>query len=254
MCTAAPPPPLSPPPPPPSSLTTPPQPPEMHTAAPLPPLPARALLGLGPSPFSTAPPLLPSSPKPVPPCPEDAGKWLMEVYPEVSTKDLGGSYNALLGVWCELERAFGWEKSSAKAAWNAKTVIRPAALDKWDRAGRTRGGIANGVGPSIGSVAVFDAAWWRWWAKIQPGWREKDSGKPDRWLRDTYPDATAANWAVMRHPSPNGALSFVATLYWWGIAVAERGGREDRESWVEAVQDVKWLFKGLLAAEVSSKS
>jgi hypothetical protein len=170
-------------------------------------------------------------------------------------RDLGGSYNSLLTVWCDLERAFKWEKAGGKTAWNVKVAIRPGALDKWVKAGRKRGEIGNGVGPGIGAVSVFDAAWWRWWAKIQPSWRLKDNRRPDRFLRDSYPEVTATNWATMCFPGPNGALSFVATLYWWGMAVEERGEREDRESWVEAVREVKWVLKGLLAAESgSSKS
>jgi hypothetical protein len=49
-------------------------------------------------------------------------------------------------------------------------------------------------------------------------------------------------------------LSFVATLYWWGMAVKDRGEQEDHESWAEAVRDVKWMLNGLLAAELGSKS
>ncbi|KAJ7938256.1 hypothetical protein B0H13DRAFT_1587916 [Mycena leptocephala] len=192
----------------------------------------------------------------IPPCPQDAGEWFVRVYPEVSARDLGGTYNALLTVWGDLERAFGWEKSRSKAPWNAKTANRPAALDKWVKAGRTHGEIGKGIGPNIGAVAVFGPAWWQWWAKVQPSWHVKDRGRPNRFLRDTYPDADATSepWAGMRHPGPNGALSFVATLYWWGMAVEEAGEAEDRESWAEAVREVKWMVTGLLAVEVGKRS
>ncbi|KAJ7847061.1 hypothetical protein B0H13DRAFT_1451866, partial [Mycena leptocephala] len=122
---------------------------------------------------------------------------------------------------------------------------RPGALDKWVKGGRTRGEMGNGVGPNIGSVAVFGAAWRQWWAKVQPRWRAADIGRPERFLRESYPTATAENWAVIRYPGPNGALSFVATLYWWGMAVKDCGEQEDRESWAEAVRDVKWMLNGL---------
>jgi hypothetical protein len=173
----------------------------------------------------------------------------VRVYLEVSARDLGGSYNSLLAIWRDLERAFEWEKSGGKAPWNAKSANRPATLEKWVKAGRTRGDIGKGVGPNIGAVAVFGAAWWRWWAKVQLSWRVEDRGRPERFLRESYLEATTEKWSVMRHPGPNGALSFVATLYWWGMAVEEEGEREDRESWAEAVRDVKWMFAGLLAAE-----
>jgi hypothetical protein len=176
----------------------------------------------------------------------------VQVYPEVSARDLGGSFNSLLAVWRDLERAFEWEKAGGKAPWNVKTANRPGVLEKWVKAGRKPGGGGNSVGSSIGAVSVFDAAWWRWWAKIQPSWRLKDSGRPERFLRGSYPEATAETWAGMCFPGPNGVLSFVATLYWWGMAVEERGEREDRESWADAVRDVKWMVNGLLAAEVGT--
>ncbi|KAJ7661506.1 hypothetical protein DFH06DRAFT_941406, partial [Mycena polygramma] len=182
----------------------------------------------------------------VPPCPAKAD-WVTEVYPQVSAKNLGASYNELLAAWVGLEGIFKFEKTptSVRAVWNAKSANRPPAVDKWVSAGRgMRGGpFSNGVGPAIGDADAFDAVWWRWWAAIQPKWRSKDSGRPGRFVRNDYPDATETNWATMRHPGPNGMLSFVATLYWWGMAVAERG---DKESWSEAVEEVKWMMKGLL--------
>ncbi|KAJ6447641.1 hypothetical protein C8R47DRAFT_999749, partial [Mycena vitilis] len=129
---------------------------------------------------------------------------------------------------------------------------RPAQLSAWVRAGRgvrPPGPLGNGVGPAIQSLAVYDAEWWRWWASFQPNWRTKDSGTPGRFLREAYPQSGKDAWEDMRRPGPNGALSFVATLYWWGKEVQRGGEREDRESWAEAVRDVRWMLKGLLMAE-----
>ncbi|KAJ6542993.1 hypothetical protein B0H19DRAFT_898029, partial [Mycena capillaripes] len=153
-------------------------------------------------------------------CPAGAAQWFSDVYTEVSGHNLGGIYNTLLAVWGELERAFKYEKSGAKAPWNAKNANRPAVLEKWVKAGHGMWGtLGNGVAPPIGAIAVFDAAWWRWWGGVQPSWRVKDTGNAQRFLRGNYLDATVENWATLRHPGPNGALSFVATLYWWGMAV-----------------------------------
>ncbi|KAJ7792270.1 hypothetical protein B0H13DRAFT_1529083, partial [Mycena leptocephala] len=177
--------------------------------------------------------------------------WFAEVYPEVSAQNLGESFNALLTLLGELESVYLWEKTPAgvKASWNAKNVGRPSQLGMWVKGAQGSAGhgigMANGVGPPIPSLAVYGKEWWRWWAKVQPTWRVSDTGRPQRFLRDGYPDAVGA-WTTMRHPGPNGALSFVATLYWWGKKVVEGGEREDRESWADAVQDVKWMLTGLL--------
>ncbi|KAJ7601458.1 hypothetical protein DFH06DRAFT_950371, partial [Mycena polygramma] len=173
--------------------------------------------------------------------------WLGEVYGEVSTKDLGARYNSLLAVWTSLERAYGYEKKTGKVAWNTKTAGRPPAVDKWVGVGRGRGGkgtLGNGVGPPIDDVDAFDAGWWRWWSGFQPSWRVKDPARADRFLRENYPAATAANWGSMRYPGPNGALNFVATVYWWGMAVAAKG--TSAESWAEAVEEVRWMLTGVL--------
>ncbi|KAJ6491595.1 hypothetical protein C8R47DRAFT_1070622, partial [Mycena vitilis] len=58
---------------------------------------------------------------------------------------------------------------------------------------------------------------------------------------------TAENWKAMRHPGPNGALSFVAPLYWWGKAVAGTGASNG--AWSEAVEEARWMLKGLLDVE-----
>ncbi|KAJ7602659.1 hypothetical protein DFH06DRAFT_1019121 [Mycena polygramma] len=145
--------------------------------------------------------------------------------------------------------------SAAKPAWSSKTANRPLQLSLWVKAGRgikpTTGRpapMAEGRGPPIASLAVYGADWWRWWAKVQPEWRVQDTGRRERFVREQYPAATRANWGDMRHPGPNGALSFVSTLYWWGKALGS-GEQEDRESWADAVRDVRWVLKGLLAAE-----
>jgi hypothetical protein len=38
------------------------------------------------------------------------------------------------------------------------------------------------------------------------------------------------------------------------MAVEETGEAEDRESWAEAVREVKWMVTGLLAVEVGKRS
>jgi hypothetical protein len=179
----------------------------------------------------------------------------VEVYPEVSAENLGGNFNALLAPLGELQSAYNWVKmpSGSKASWNAKASGRPHQLNAWVKGGRGAAGrnlgMRNGVGPAIISLAVYDEQWWRWWANVQPRWRTEDRGRPGRFLRDAYPEPTTRNWGELRHPGPNGALNFVASLYWWGKRVVGSGGQEDRESWADAVQDVKWILRGLLTAE-----
>ncbi|KAJ7079041.1 hypothetical protein C8R43DRAFT_910212 [Mycena crocata] len=258
-------------------LSHPPPPPTTQVQAPLPPPPpsppvTQAPLPPPPPPSMQAPP--PSTPPQtppreegeqeleqagalahtrwddtIPPCPAEAPTWFKKVYGEVSARNLGGIFNTLLSVYVELEGTFGWQQGGTSGLTN---IDRPTEVRKWIGAGRgSRGGpMANGVGPSIKSLAVFDDLWWRWWGALQPSWRVKDIGRPGRFVRSSYPRLAESSWAELRHPGKNGCLSLVAALYWWGKAAVER---EDRESWAEAVNNVRWMLNGMLLAELAAK-
>ncbi|KAJ7639823.1 hypothetical protein DFH06DRAFT_945310, partial [Mycena polygramma] len=241
-----------PPPPPPSNHHDNPPPPasQQQQGGPPPPASAAALAALRSSPQRPPPSRAWSINAEVPPCDPGVEKWFADIYAQVSTVNLGGTYNSLLATWASLERGFGYEKMSGKpAAWNTKLANRPAVLEKWVGIGRgvLGGPMGKGVGPDIGDVDLFGKMWWQWWAPVQPEWRVKRVGQAYGFQRDEYPEPTSANWSSMRYPGPNGALSFVATLYWWGRALLERGGNP--ESWNEAVKDVGWVLRGLLEAE-----
>ncbi|KAJ7722420.1 hypothetical protein B0H16DRAFT_1264795, partial [Mycena metata] len=184
----------------------------------------------------------------IPPCPADAAAWFSAAYRDITKVDVGGNFNALLGVFCELERAYKWEKGRKNKELGK--VNRPPAASDWiSRARGSRARPESNTVPKIASLAVYEREWWSWWATLQPAWRVQDAGRPNRFARETYPTPKPENWDPLRVPGQNGILTVVATLYWWGLKNLEIGEREDKESWVEAVADVKWMVKGMLAAE-----
>ncbi|KAJ7081098.1 hypothetical protein C8R43DRAFT_850939, partial [Mycena crocata] len=153
-------------------------------------------------------------------CPPEAANWLRTVYKEVSGelsgKKLGGIFNALLGVFLELEKGYGYKNPLR----GLPRMDRPTEADAWINGARgSRGGlIVNGAGPVILSVVVFEERWWKWWGSLQPAWRKKAVGRLGRFTRDEYPpQGNAADWETLRFPGQNGALTLVATLYWWGM-------------------------------------
>ncbi|KAJ7750927.1 hypothetical protein DFH07DRAFT_541870 [Mycena maculata] len=151
---------------------------------------------------------------PIPPCPPNAAGWFSKVYSEVTQKNLGAAFNALLSVFLELEGVYGWLNCGGKGLG---TLHRPPQVAAWVTAGRGRGGaMGNGVGPAIPSLAEFEDLWWKWWGELQPDWRVSDP-QPGRLKRDMWPAGGLENWQTLRHPGPNGALSLIATLCWWGI-------------------------------------
>ncbi|KAJ7086892.1 hypothetical protein B0H15DRAFT_781927 [Mycena belliarum] len=202
------------------------------------------------------PPRVPSPPPPrwddtiPPPCPADAPDWFHAVYGEVVGRNLGTLYNAVLEEWVEIERGYEWDMNKGGRGLSKRG--RPAEVSAWVSAGRglRKGPLANGVGPGIRSLAVFDATWWRWWGSLQPEWRSKCRGTPGKFERDVYPDSHGDTWSSLRHPGQNGVLSVVASLYWWGKKVTTDGVREDWESWTDAMRDVRWMLCGLRAANV----
>ncbi|KAK7050131.1 hypothetical protein R3P38DRAFT_3173191 [Favolaschia claudopus] len=193
---------------------------------------------------SRSPPLRAPQPN-IPECPADAAQWFREVYKEVTATKLGDNFNALLVAMIELERAYEWEKTQV----GLKTTNRPSPVSSWIRAGRgTRGGImSGGFGPSIGNIVKYEEGWWDWWRALQPAWRVKDAA--NRFERGEYPQPTAENWLTLRAPGPNGSLSLVASLYWWGQRLEKVVDSEEKRTWVEAVTDVKWMLRGLCAAQ-----
>ncbi|KAJ7704261.1 hypothetical protein B0H16DRAFT_1346804 [Mycena metata] len=185
----------------------------------------------------------------IPVCPPAAASWFRTVYSQISVDDLGGAYNALLLSFTQLERVYRWSQSPGQLP----VVGRPGAIGKWvtaGRGGRGRGGpMGQGRGPNIGTSAEFATEWWTWWGLLQPAWRTRDAKNPLRFLRTGYP-ATHGDWGVLRQPGQNGVLSLVAGVYWWGKKLLVENRSEDRESWEEAVADLKWVVDGLRAAEI----
>jgi hypothetical protein len=74
--------------------------------------------------------------------------------------------------------------------------------------------------------------------------------RPDgTWIRQ---EPYGKDWEGLLHWGPNGTLSVVAALYFWGCAVRmmESPGQE---IWQNAVEDVAWMLEGLALFHESFK-
>ncbi|KAK6977646.1 hypothetical protein R3P38DRAFT_2580004 [Favolaschia claudopus] len=137
--------------------------------------------------------------------------------------------------WSDLEKEYKW-KGGQKGL---STRYRPPQVASWITAGR------GGVGPTLSDIGGYDESWWKWWAGLQPAWRVLDAERAGRFQREVYPEGGGEeNWQTLRFPGNNGALSLVASLYWWGKRMDEK-----QQSWEEAVTDVTWVLAGLVEAE-----
>ncbi|KAK6974631.1 hypothetical protein R3P38DRAFT_2583930, partial [Favolaschia claudopus] len=172
----------------------------------------------------------------------------------VTETPVGECFNNLLVAWAELERAYAWVKKPSTGRLALSAASRPTQVVLWIGAGRgLRGGpMRNGAGPTIGSVVKFEQNWWSWWATLQPPWRVRDRGHPERFSREEYGGKTQEDWETLRVPGVNGMLSVVAALYWWGVKLVKVVDSEEKRTWVEAVRDVKWMIAGLTAVETGA--
>ncbi|KAJ7027835.1 hypothetical protein C8F04DRAFT_1266622 [Mycena alexandri] len=110
----------------------------------------------------------------IPPCPTDAADWFRAAYTDITKVDIGGSFNSLLALFSDLERAYNWDKGKKNQ----------------DRARGSRSRPEADTVPKIASLVVYERDWWKWWATLQPTWRVQASENPQRFARETYPNIT----------------------------------------------------------------
>ena len=83
-----------------------------------------------------------------------------------------------------------------------------------------------------------------WWHDIQPGFRKTEGLTP----ADTViplEGETGDTWGGLRKPGPNGMLSVMTLLFWWGRAaqVVDRWEDDSRGKWRAMVVDVRRVME-----------
>ncbi|KAJ7081899.1 hypothetical protein C8R43DRAFT_1142883 [Mycena crocata] len=141
--------------------------------------------------------------------PPKAAAWFKNALTELSRHRLGPAYRRLLSEWVELERGYRFCNGTKRLT----TVERPTEVETWIRDGRGR--TLEIV--KIADVAEFAPSWWTWWKRLQPSWRVGEKG-------ELLTPEERGEWGDLVAPGPNGMLSVVATLYWWGYA--DTGGKQ----------------------------
>ncbi|KAJ7615783.1 hypothetical protein DFH06DRAFT_1013222, partial [Mycena polygramma] len=138
-------------------------------------------------------------------------------------------YASLLSALVRLEEAFGFDPETYGALPSDE---RPVQIQKWIGGGRTR----TQKVPTIANVDTYAAEWYRWWDFMQPEWRRR--GSDGAWMV-----GGTHQWGFLDRPGPNGCLSIVASLYFWGVC--ENQSTAQRAGWQQAVEDVAWMLEGL---------
>jgi hypothetical protein len=162
-----------------------------------------------------------------PTVPSIAPDWFRLGFREVTGEELGPTFNQILLRFIEIESAAGF--TDKKKGFPSSG--RPCELGKWIGGGRWRRSA-----PPITNIGNFEKTWWKWWAGLQPEWREgRESGNL---VRGIYGD----KWDDMTVPGPNGWLSIIACLYWWGCATRQSSQGHEYE---KALEDVLFMMDGL---------
>ncbi|KAJ7020549.1 hypothetical protein C8F04DRAFT_974155, partial [Mycena alexandri] len=166
-----------------------------------------------------------------PACPPHAAEWFTYAHSEMTRRNLGAHFNAVLAAWGRIEAASRFEHSSGAIS----KQFRPEQVNRWIQCGRGRKGKAD---TSVPNPAQYERQWWAWWNSLQLGWRGKDL-QGDWAVVGPY----GKEWEGLLFWGQNGVLSIMASLYFWGCGVQEDEGSLGQ--WERAVNDVAWVFEGL---------
>ena len=101
--------------------------------------------------------------------------------------------------------------------------------------------------PTIEDPAEFGLAIVKWWNAMQPDFRHSDAGMPKPvYSTDT---STGKDWALLRRAGPNGLVSMLTLLAWWGQSLQSRTQWQDDSGplWTEAITDVTKVINVLKA-------
>ncbi|KAJ7038823.1 hypothetical protein C8F04DRAFT_950883 [Mycena alexandri] len=168
---------------------------------------------------------------------QDAPAWLAGCVKLLSMKDLGCHFTALLATLVKLETRFGFEMAPSEPL---PAENRPKPVSEWIKRGRDR----TKKIPPIANVAKYAKQWQAWWNLLQPAWRRRDHDGNLMTGGEARYGASDA-WGVLDVQGPNGWLSVVASLYFWGVCDQTD---ELKATWEYAVQDVMWMMEGLIAS------
>ena len=142
-----------------------------------------------------------------------------------SESAMGEKWMELVRIWASFEVRSRYEEVSKLGPMD-----RPAAVGEWIGRGRP-----STWRPIIGNLATYESGFWKWWLGIQPDWRVEDG----MLVRERL----VGDWEPLQRPGTNGIVSVMAALFYWGLAVLEKG--RDRDGWLSAVEDCCATFSQL---------
>ena len=151
--------------------------------------------------------------------------WLQNAQTLFKSENLGSEWDLLFSNWLKFE-----ENSQLQGTGKLGCQRQPWVITGWIQRAR-----ASTYHPDIEDINGFKADFHVWWQSLQPDWRRVDSTKNSK-----QPEG---DWGCIRQSGPNGLLSVVAALFFWGDAVQNTSART---AWLEALTDVSYVLEQLL--------
>ncbi|KAJ7798995.1 hypothetical protein B0H13DRAFT_2503957 [Mycena leptocephala] len=156
----------------------------------------------------------------LPPCPPDALPWFIHAHGQVTQRELGCHYHALLGAWIRVEHASRFENGPT----NLSTKGRPVQVGNWGAALRGK----RKCDVAVSSPVDYAVGWQHGGTHCS---RVAKEGEDDKWTTEGYGGGVG-----------NGARCTSGRQRHVEFA----GGTDsDLRTWEEAVGDVTWMMEGM---------
>ncbi|KAJ7731417.1 hypothetical protein B0H16DRAFT_1329306, partial [Mycena metata] len=149
--------------------------------------------------------------------PDDAPSWFSGCITQLCAKDLRVHFTTLLKAFVTLETMYGFDEDTYS---KLPATNRLKEVGDWIKGGRNR----NPKLPVVKNVSKYAEKWKQWWDTLQPGWRCRDHDG-NLMAGGAMKYGKADKWGVLDCAGPNGWLTVVASLYFWGVS--EQAGSQE---------------------------
>ncbi|KAJ3525220.1 hypothetical protein NMY22_g10666 [Coprinellus aureogranulatus] len=162
---------------------------------------------------------------------------------------LGQEWDQLVDMWIEFEKAMGY---GAPGKGSLPVAKRPEEWKDW--AAKTKKGVRpyDRI-PFILEPAEFGIVLTGWWHSLQPPFRVSDNIFPNPVYSETAVQGDV--WAPIRKAGPNGLVSVVTMMRWWGIEAmfpSNEYKTDSRSEWRYMVYDVRMCVEQMFKTTPTS--
>jgi len=196
--------------------------------------------------------------------------WAVLAKDHLLWRDLGIQWSSCVKLWFDVEDILGYGTVLGTKVSNLffffgivpnshylqsalpSISLRPEEWMNW--VSKCRQGERNyHQTPVITDPAEFGIALVKWWNGMQPSVRQSPSGMPQP--IGSTPTIPAEDWMPLRRAGPNGLVSVMTLLVWWGqmIESRTRWQEDSQELWTTMVSDVSGVLQVLKAVGAPKK-